>query len=205
MPHSKEIPGVALVRDSWGASVSAQQDDADFPTIQVNNFACEHRSSRPERCPNLMHLTPMFKVGCKLPSSCASASASLSLVIKLIYVLFYLETIDTKNCLFILGRPVIASSRYIWYNTVTIQTKESRATPVNVFDYPAQLSLGLTNGECIVGIVGIEKHLLLITVPKCVKSLVSSDLNNIDFFLYCSHFGLVSPSASLINQIIVIS
>ena len=77
------------------------------------------------------------KVGCKLPSSCASASASLSLVIKLIYVLFYLETIDTKNCLFILGRPVIASSRYIWYNTVTIQTKESRATPVNVFDYLA--------------------------------------------------------------------
>ena len=131
MPHSKEIPGVALVRDSWGASVSAQQDDADFPTIQVNNFACEHRSSRNERCPNLMHLTPMFKVGCKLPSSCASASASLSLVIKLIYVLFYLETIDTKNCLFILGRPVIASSRYIWYNTVTIQTKESRATLVS--------------------------------------------------------------------------
>ena len=80
------------------------------------------------------------KVNCKLPSicnalGCASASASLSLVMELIYVLFYLETIDTKNCLFILGRPVIASSRYIWYNTVTIQTKESRATLVKVSDY----------------------------------------------------------------------
>jgi len=38
--------------------------------------------------------------------SCASASASLSLVMELIYVLFYLETIDTKNCLFILGRAL---------------------------------------------------------------------------------------------------
>ena len=38
--------------------------------------------------------------------SCAGASASLSLVMELIYVLFYLETIDTKNCLFILGRAL---------------------------------------------------------------------------------------------------
>jgi len=38
--------------------------------------------------------------------SCASASASLSLVMELIYVLFYLETIDTKNCLFILWRAL---------------------------------------------------------------------------------------------------
>ena len=73
------------------------------------------------------------KVRWKQPSiwyalSCAGAPASLSLVMELIYVLFYLETIDTKNCLFILGRALwLRHPSYIWYNTVTIQTKESRA------------------------------------------------------------------------------